>query len=152
MSQSLSQVYLHIVYSTKHRAARLQDNDVRTQLYAVMANVLKDVRCPALIINGTADHVHILCRMSRTITIASLIETSKTEPSRWMKEQGLQYADFHWQSGYGAFSVSASMVDTVYGYIERQQEHHARGLGYQDEFRELCRRHGVEIDERYVWD
>ena len=151
MSQSLSQVYLHIVYSTKHRAALLQDEDVRKRLHGFMANVLKGVGCPALIINGTADHLHILCRMSRTITIAQIIEASKSDPSRWMKEQGPQYADFHWQNGYGAFSVSVSMVDVVYRYIERQEEHH-RKLTYQDEFRELCRRHGVDIDERYVWD
>jgi putative transposase len=151
MSQSLSQVYLHIVYSTKHRIAWLDDERVRNNLYAFMAGVFKGQGSPALIINGPADHVHILCRMSRTITIAKLVEASKADPSRWVKQQGLKYADFHWQNGYGAFSVSASKVDDVYGYIERQQEHHAT-LSFQDEYRELCRRHGNEWDERYVWD
>jgi putative transposase len=151
MSQSLSQVYLHIVYSTKHRAAWLQDEMVRKQLYAEMAVALQKVRCPALIINGMADHVHILCRMSRTITIAGLIEASKTDPSRWIKHQGPKYAEFHWQNGYGVFSVSASNVEAVRRYIECQEEHH-RGRTYQDEFRALCRKHGIEWDERYVWD
>ena len=97
------------------------------------------------------DHVHILCNLSRTVTIAGLVEAAKGGPSKWMKEQGPAYHDFYWQGGYGSFSVSQSNVEQVRAYIATQEEHH-RGVSYQEEFRALCRKHGVEIDERYVWD
>jgi hypothetical protein len=80
-----------------------------------------------------------------------LIEEVKTSSSKWIKTEGASYRDFHWQAGYGVFSVSESMRPTVIHYIQNQEEHHQR-LSFQDEFRALCTRHGIEIDERYVWD
>ncbi len=151
MPQSLARIVIHITYSTKHRTPFLKDRDVRGNLHAYMAVVLQEVECEPILINGTDDHVHILCNFSRTITIANLIETVKTAPSKWMKEQGSQYEEFFWQRGYGAFSVSQSQVDKVRAYIANQEEHH-RHITFQEEFRELCRKHEIEIDERYVWD
>ena len=92
-----------------------------------------------------------ICNLFRTVTIAGLVEAAKGGPSKWMKEQEPAYHDFYWQGGYGSFSVSQSNVEQVRAYIATQDEHH-RGVSYQDEFRALCRKHGVEIDERYVWD
>ena len=116
-----------------------------------MAGILQKIGCEAILINGVADHVHILCNLSRTISIAKLVEELKTEPSKWMKEQGASFRDFHWQGGYGAFSVSESNVEVVREYIADQEKHHAT-LSFQDEFRAFCRKHGIPIDERYVWD
>ena len=116
-----------------------------------MAAVLQEIDCEPILINGPADHIHILCNFSRTITIANLIEAVKTAPSKWMKEQGPQYEQFYWQGGYGVFSVSQSKVEETRAYIAGQEEHH-RHISFQDEFRKLCRKHGIEIDERYVWD
>ena len=79
------------------------------------------------------------------------MEEAKKSPSKWMKEQGPAFSDFYWQGGYGAFSVSQSNVEQVRAYVAAQEEHH-RKVSFQDEFRALCRKHGVEIDERYVWD
>ncbi len=151
MPQSLSNVLIHLIFSIKNRAAWLQDKSLRTHLHAYMATVLNNNDSPAIIVNGTEDHVHILCVLSRKLSIAKLVEEVKTEPSKWMKKQGEQYHDFHWQSGYGVFSVSQSMRETVRKYVENQEEHHRR-QSFQDEFREICLKHGVEIDERYVWD
>jgi REP element-mobilizing transposase RayT len=89
--------------------------------------------------------------LSRTITVAKLVENIKTSTSKWIKTQGANYRGFFWQSGYGAFSVSESQKDKVKRYIDRQEEHHRRWT-FQDEYRELCAKHEVEIDERYVWD
>jgi len=97
------------------------------------------------------DHVHILCNFSRTVTIADLVEEAKRGSSMWMKEQGAAYEDFYCQGGYGAFSVSQSKVAEARRYVATQEEHH-RKVSFQDEFRALCRKHGIEIDERYVWD
>ena len=151
MPQSHARVVLHIIFSTKHRDQFLRDKDLRTRLHAYMAVVLQEIDCEPILINGTEDHVHILCNLSRTITIADLIETVKTAPSKWMKRQGPQYEEFFWQRGYGAFSVSQSKVEETRAYIENQEEHHQH-MSFQDEFRLLCRKHGIEIDERYVWD
>jgi REP element-mobilizing transposase RayT len=152
MSQSLANVSVHIVYSTKNRKPWLRDPEMRSELFAYNATVLKnDVDSPAILINGVEDHIHILCQLSRKFAIMDVLKHSKTETSKWIKKQGSAYRDFHWQGGYGIFSVSQSNVEQVKRYIANQEEHH-KHMSFQDEFRELCRKHGIEIDERYVWD
>jgi len=151
MSQSLARVVLHVVFSTKNRVPFLKDPELRGRLHASMAGVLQNIGCEPILINGAEDHVQILCNLSRTVTIAGLVEKAKTGPSKWMKEQGAAYRDFHWQGIYGSFSVSQSNVEQVRAYVATQEEHHCE-VSYQDGFRALCRKHGVEIDERYVWD
>lgn len=152
MSQSLAKVYVHIIFSTKNRTPWLKDSDLRSELFAYMATVLKnDVDSPALIINGVEDHVHVLCRLSRKFAIMDVLKAAKTETSKWIKNQGPGLKDFAWQGGYGIFSVSQSNVEEVKRYITNQEEHHKK-MSFKEEFREICRRHGVEIDERYVWD
>jgi REP element-mobilizing transposase RayT len=89
--------------------------------------------------------------LSRKFAIKDVIEEAKTETTKWLKKQGPQYRDFHWQSGYGIFSVSESNSEEVKRYIANQVEHHKK-KSFQDEFRALCQRHGIEIDEQYVWD
>ncbi len=126
--------------------------DLRDQLYAYMATILRDnVDSPALIINGVEDHLHALVRLSRRFAVMKVVQEGKTETSKWLKRQLPAGKDFAWQAGYGAFSVSASLVEDVKKYIQNQQQHHQR-MSFQDEFRELCRRHGLELDEQYAWD
>ncbi len=152
MSQSLAKVIVHITYSTKHRKPWLNDPDLRSQLYAYNATILKEeVDSAAILINGVEDHLHILCLLSRKFAIMDVTKASKTETSKWIKTQGMAYGEFQWQAGYGIFSVSQSNVEQVKRYIANQQDHHMR-MSFLDEFRELCTRHGIEIDERYVWD
>jgi REP element-mobilizing transposase RayT len=152
MPQSLAKVLVHIVYSTSGRRPWLKDEEIRRQLYAYKATILRDnVDTPALIIGGVEDHIHALCLLSRNFAIKKVIEEAKTETTKWLKKQGPQYADFHWQAGYGIFSVSESKADDVKQYIANQVEHHKK-KSFQDEFRELCQRHGIALDERYVWD
>ena len=151
MSQSLTQIYLHIVFSTKRRAPFLKDRELRSRLHAYLVGACKNLACPPLQVGGVEDHVHILCRLAKTISVAELLHGLKRESSKWLKTQARALEDFYWQGGYGAFSVSASQVDGVKAYIETQEEHN-RTMSFQDEFRLLCQKHGVEIDERYVWD
>ena len=113
MPQSLARVIIHVVFSTKNRVPFLKDADLRARLYAYMAGILQNIGCEPILINGVEDHVHILCNLSRTVTIAKLVETVKHSPSIWMKEQGPAYADFFWKGGYGSFSVSQSKVGQV---------------------------------------
>ena len=151
MSQSLVQIYLHIVYSTKDRRPFLRDKELRDRTHAYLAGICKNQRAPSLKIGGVEDHVHILCRLAKVISISDFIKELKRESSKWMKTQDPTLLEFYWQSGYGAFSVSPSHVDGLIEYIENQEEHHKRE-SFKDELRRLCRKYGVEIDDRYVWD
>jgi len=110
-----------------------------------------NVDSPALIIGGVADHNHALCQLSRKFAIKDVIQEAKTETTKWLKKQGAPFEHFRWQSGYGAFSVSESNVEKVRRYIADQERHHKK-MSFQDEFRAICKRHGIDIDERYVWD
>ena len=119
-------------------------------MHAYLAGVCKNRNSPALLVGGVTDHVHLLCRMGKTIDIAKLIHDLKRESSAWAKDE-LGISDFYWQTGYGAFSISPSHVRALKLYIANQEEHH-RTESFQDEFRRICKKYGVAIDERYVWD
>ena len=150
MSQSLVQIYVHLVFSTKSRKPFLRDKELRGRLHAYLVGACKGQDCPSLQVGGVEDHVHLLVRLGKTIDVATLIRELKKESSKWIKVE-LDVRDFQWQSGYGAFSISPSHVDAVIEYIRNQEEHH-RKESFQDEFRRLCRKYNLEIDEQYVWD
>ena len=147
MPQSLSQLIVHAVFSTKGRAAIFQ-SERRSELHAHMAGVLKTSGCRPIFINGVADHVHLLFALPATLTLADALRTVKGKSSAWMRRRDRL---FSWQAGYAAFSVSQSSVDQVVRYIERQEEHHSK-QSFQEELRELLRLHRLEWDERYLWD
>jgi putative transposase len=151
MPQSLAQVWLHIVFSTKHREPFLSDPVILRAAHAYLAGTWKALDCPPVCIGGVADHVHILCGLGRTITIADLVKNLKLESSKQIKLKAPNLVDFYWQSGYGAFSVSPGHRGILCDYIRSQEEHH-RTESFQDEFRRLMRKYGIEWDERYVWD
>jgi putative transposase len=151
MSQSLAQIYLHIVFSTKDRAEYFENQPFRQDLHKYLAGACNKLDCPAIIVGGVADHVHIACRLGRCIEVNVLLRELKRESSKWVKIEAPKLGDFSWQGGYGAFSVSPSHLDALVEYIRNQEEHHHRET-FQDEFRRLCRIYGVELDERYAWD
>ena len=151
MPQSLSIVYLHLVFSTKDRHPFFRDKAVREALHAYLGGVTKQLDCPPIIIGGVEDHVHMLCRFGRTITQAEWVKEVKRVSSLWVKEQGREYADFHWQGGYADFGVSQSNLEQVSRYVANQEAHHHK-MSFQDELRGLLRKHQQEWDERYVWD
>jgi REP element-mobilizing transposase RayT len=151
MSQSLVQIYVHLVFSTKDRKPFLRDQALREQLHAYLVGACKGQNSPSLQVGGVQDHVHLLLRLGKTVDVAALVRELKRESSKWIKEDECKLGDFHWQSGYGAFSVSPSHVEALTNYIKNQEEHHKQE-SFQDEFRRLCKKYGLEIDERYVWD
>ena len=152
MPQSVARVAIHLVFSTKLRKPWLRDPGLRVDLHKYMATIMRDnVDSPALIINSVEDHVHALFLLSRKVPLMRIVGETKTETSKWLKKQSDGTEDFAWQGGYGAFSVSESNIANVRGYIEDQEEHH-RKMSFQDEFRLLCKRHNIELDERYAWD
>lgn len=151
MSQSLVQLYTHVVFSAKLRKPYLKDDDLRGKLHAYLAGTCRNLDSPSLIVGGVEDHVQILCRLSKTISVSGLTRELKRESSKWVKSKSSRLTVFQWQNGYGAFSISPSHVEDLKRYIANQAEHHKTET-FQDEFRRLCRKYGIEIDERYVWD
>jgi len=151
MPQSLSAVYIHLVFSTKERKPFLRNIEMRVALHAYLGGISKTLECAPIIVGGVEDHVHILARFARTITQAECVKELKRVSSLWLKEQGSHYSDFQWQGGYACFSVSESDLEQVKKYIADQEEHH-RKMSFQNELRRLLRKHGLEWDERYVWD
>jgi putative transposase len=151
MPQSLSAVYIHLVFSTKERRPFLRDKTLRDKLHAELGAISKVLECPALLVGGVEDHVHMICRFGRTITQAEWVKEIKRVSNRWLKEQAREFSDFEWQGGYSDFSVSHSNVDRVKEYIASQEAHH-RKITFQEELRTLLRRHNIEFDEKYLWD
>ncbi len=151
MPQSLSAVYIHLVFSTKDRRPLLRDKVTRDALHSYLGGISKQLDCAPIQIGGVEDHVHLLVRFGRTITQAEWVKELKRVSNLWLKERGRNYADFEWQGGYADFSVSQSNLEQVKQYIAGQEEHH-RKIGFQDELRAFLRKHEIEWDEKYVWD
>jgi putative transposase len=146
--QSLAQVAVHLVFSTKHREPFIRP-DCRDRTFSYLAGTLNALDCPVVLVGGVADHVHLLFGLSRTLAMSKVVEEVKKASSKWAKEH--VHPAFYWQSGYGIFAVSAENVPAVREYVAAQEEHH-RARTFQDEYRELLRRNATEWDERYVWD
>ena len=120
-------------------------------MHAYLANVLRSHDCETIIVGGVEDHVHSLFALSRKYSISHIVKEIKRTSSAWIKDVSPNQRRFHWQRGYGAFSVSQSQLEEVSSYIERQEEHHKR-VTFQDEYRAFLKKYAIEYDERYVWD
>jgi len=149
MAQSLSKLFVHIIYHIKMTSVKIRTED-KNDLYAYMGAIIKDNDSIPILINGVGDHVHILCVMSKNRALSKLIEEIKGNSSRWIKTFHPYYKNFAWQGGYGGFSVSPSLHDKTKKYIENQEEHHKK-MTFQEEYRMFLKEYGIEYDEQYVW-
>ena len=150
MPQSLSNILLHLVFSTKNRAPLILP-ELEPELYAYIAAIHKSMTCPLLKIGGTENHLHILCRLERVVTVSKLLEEVKKSSSKWIKTKDDRLAGFAWQAGYGVFSIGMSNVEALEQYIARQKTHHQQ-ISFEDEYRALLKKYRVDWDEKYVWD
>ncbi|MDF1739774.1 MAG: IS200/IS605 family transposase [Verrucomicrobiales bacterium] len=151
MPQSLSRILIHTIFSTKNRENSFTDSAFRSEMHAYVGGVAKTLACFPIQIGGTADHIHILSTLDRSICVADFVKETKRVSTDWIQKQNRGLAQFHWQAGYGVFSVSESNCEVVTKYIQNQEEHH-RKTTFQDEYRIFCEKHAVKVDERYVWD
>lgn len=149
MSQSLAKNIVHIVFSTKYREP-LIDEEIEYQLYKYLAGICTNLNCRPIRINGYLDHVHILCELSKVLSLSEFIRILKMESSKWVKHHLLR-PTFFWQNGYGAFSVHSDNYLALISYIENQHNHH-KASTFQKEFRALLNKSNIHFDERYVWD
>jgi REP element-mobilizing transposase RayT len=150
MPQSLSAVYIHLVFSTKQRRPFLYEESTRAELHSYLGAISKQLGCAPIITGGMDDHVHLLARFGRTITQAEWVKELKRVSNLWLKEEH-SIREFEWQGGYASFSVSHSNLDRVRNYILHQPEHHKK-INFVDELRSLLERHHVAWDERYLWE
>ena len=123
MSQSLSKMYIHIIFSTKNREPVIAQ-EIQIELYSILGTVLNKLQCPPIQIGGYHDHVHVLSILSRNHAVREIVQKVKSISSSWIKKKGREYQNFHWQGGYGAFSVSQSQLEKLIYYIQTQEEHH----------------------------
>jgi REP element-mobilizing transposase RayT len=150
MPQSLNRIYIHIVFSTKNRVPLISD-EIKDDLFNYLGGVCKNLECNPIQVGGYRDHVHILCVLSKKITLIKLLEELKSSSSKWIKTRDVKYANFYWQSGYGAFSVNPTEIEVVVNYIQKQEEHH-QVKGFQEEYRAFLKKYNVQYNEEYVWD
>jgi len=151
MPQSVAFLYAHIVFSTKNRVDYLKNKEIRERLFAYIGSILRNNDSTPMIVGGTANHVHILCTVSKNHPLATIMREIKRSSSKWVKNSDSSLTAFQWQSGYAAFSVSKGNLRRVSSYIANQEKHHQR-VSFEDELRDILRRQGIKIDERYLWD
>lgn len=150
MAHAFTKLLYHLVWSTKERRPFI-DEKLKERLFPYMGGIVRDLHGSAVIVGGTADHVHILARLPQTIALSDVVRDIKANSSGWVHGEWREHQEFAWQTGYAAFTVSASNQDQVFKYVERQEEHH-RKRSFEDEFLALLQRHGIEYDPRFVFD
>ncbi|MBI1290819.1 IS200/IS605 family transposase [bacterium] len=150
MGQSLCINYVHFVWSTKDRAPFLQPQ-VRPRVHAFLGGIARELASPAIEVGGVEDHVHLLVNLAKSCTVSEFVERAKSSSSAWIRRELDIPGDFRWQSGYGAFSISAGHVNAVTRYIQGREEHH-RKVTFADELRRILTLYRAEYDERYLWD
>ena len=150
MSSTHHGILIHVVFSTKQRF-KLLHKDWRDDLFAYMGGVATEHKSKLLRSGGVEDHVHLLMKIHPKFAISDTIKLIKGNSSRWINDNKKIAARFEWQRGYGAFSVSESMSNTVKRYIENQEEHH-RQQSFKDEYISFLKKHNIEYDRRYVFD
>ena len=149
MAQTLVRLLAHIVFSTKNREPFITPQ-IEPELFAYIGGILNNNGCRLLQAGGTADHVHLLVSQSKNLGLSSLMMDVKKDSSLWIKTKGNAFRNFHWQDGYGAFSVGAGEIVGLRKYIAGQKEHH-RKRSFQEELIEFLKEYGIQYDERYLW-
>lgn len=150
MAQTLVKIYIHVVFTTRDRADLIL-GEIERELSAYIGGVLRKHECVLLAANGTADHIHLLISLSKNIALSDLLRELKKASSYWIKTKHAKFNKFHWQAGFGAFSIGQSQVETVKRYIANQKEHH-RTERFEDEYRRFLQKYGIDFDDRYFLD
>jgi len=150
MPQSLSNVLVHLIFSTKERVPFLADPELRADVHRYLGGIVNQ-NGQSLCVGGVEDHVHLLVVLSRTTTQADLVRDLKRASAMWCKPRHNRLRDFAWQRGYAAFSVGQTEVAAVTQYIEQQEKHHT-SRSFQEEYLAFLHKYRIPYDERYVWD
>ena len=150
MASTYANLLYHLVFSTKNRIPLITQT-MQPDLYSYVGGIFRGKGGTLLEIGGMTEHVHLLTKLKPTKSISEKLNRIKANSSKWVNEEKPKMRKFGWHDRYAAFSVSESQVESLRHYIQDQENHHRR-QSYQDEFRALLERHGIEFDERYLWD
>ena len=149
MSSTLTNLLVHVVFSTKGREPIITD-EYRKRLYSYIGGIIRSEGAEPLAIGGIADHIHLATKIKSNHALSDLVRKLKANSSKWINENRLSIGKFTWQNGYGGFSVSASQIEKVKTYIENQAEHH-KTKSFKGELIEILEKHGVDSDPKYLW-
>lgn len=150
MAGTFTNLLYHIVFSTKHRKPLIQPS-LRDELYKYIGGIIREQKGTLLEIGGIPDHIHLVTKLRADSSLAEMLRLIKCNSSKWANDPPDRTAEFNWQTGYAAFTVSESQLAAVRDYVRNQEEHHHRRT-FQEEFLELLKKHGIEYDERFVRD
>ena len=150
MAHTFTNLLVHVIFSTKDRTPSIT-SELKPRLLGYMGGIIRESQGILLAANGPADHVHLLLIAPQNVALSDLMRTVKANASRWVHEEWPDLGSFGWQIGYGAFSVSQSNADAVKQYIAEQERHHQR-MSFQEEFVAFLNRHGIQYDERFIWE
>ncbi len=149
MPQSLSQIYLHIIFHVKSSSPKIREDHLE-RVHSYIGHLVNTTGNRVLRVGGVEDHVHVVCTLSRDGVVSQLVEEMKRNSSRWIKTLDAHYALFAWQGGYAVYSVSQSVLDKTIEYVANQREHH-RKVSFKDEYIQFLKLYNIEYDERYVF-
>ena len=149
MANTYHQIYLQAVFAVKYRNAVLAKS-WRSEVFGVIGNLINETNCKTIIVNGVEDHVHCFLGLRPVVSASELMKTVKAKSSKYINDHKLTPERFEWQEGYGVFSYQQSQLDTVYKYIQNQEEHHRRQT-FRDEYLGLLKEFNVEYDEQYIF-
>ena len=150
MANSMIRIDVHLIFHIKSTSVRMQRSDL-PRIFAYIGGILKDIGSIPIIIGGMPDHIHVLWALPSNMTISELARTTKAKSSRWIKTLSPYYSTFAWQDGYGAFSVSPSILDKTINYIKNQERHH-RTKSFQDEYKAFLEAYKIPYDEKYIFN
>jgi putative transposase len=150
MGHTYTNLNYHLVFSTKDRAP-IMAKPLQPRLYGYIGGIIRELKGEMLAIGGVEDHVHILCRLGTAVSFSDTLRQIKGSSSKWANDELKLSTKFAWQTGYAAFSVSQSNTGAVERYIAEQVEHHKK-RGFKEELIDFLQRHGMDYDERYLWE
>ena len=150
MAHTYTSLHYHCIFSTLGRR-NLIPQDILHELYAYLGGILKNLKCKALAIGGTTNYVHLLIGLPPSLALSAIMGKIKSNSTRWAHKTIPSMSDFHWQEGYGAFTVSRSQIEKVSAYINNQAKHH-QTITFEEEYIVLLKKHNIEYEERYVFD
>ena len=149
MAQSLSKIYIHLIFHIKTISSPIRESDL-DRINSYIGQLVNATGCKVIQVGGMCDHVHILFLLSKDVAISHVVEEVKRNSSRWMKTIEPYYSTFAWQNGYGVFSVSQSVIGKTLEYVKNQGIHHKK-MSFQDEYQKFLESYGVEYNKEYVF-
>ena len=150
MANSMVKINLHIIFHIRSTSVQIRQEDL-PQVFAYIGGILKGEGSVPITVGGVSDHIHLLSNLPKDKTVSDLVRVTKAKSSKWIKTLSPYYSNFAWQNGYGAFSVSPSILDKTINYIKDQARHHQM-KSYQDEYKAMLEAYHIPYDEKYIFN